>query len=69
MNQDAIDRDNAGFYERTAAEEFAKGNICWGLYFLDAADFYAESSPETTMARAVLLQDAMGQLDERTADR
>jgi hypothetical protein len=66
MNQDAIDRDNAGFYERTAAEEFAKGNICWGLYFLDAADFYAESSPEAAAARMVLLQQAMEKLGERT---
>jgi hypothetical protein len=69
MNQAEIDRANAAYYERTAAEEFAKGNICWGLYFLDAADFWAAPTPQAESARIELLQDAMGQLDERTADR
>lgn len=59
--------DNAAYYERMAAEEFAKGNIAWGLYFLDAADFYAEPSSATVTARIRLLHNAMETLSERTA--
>lgn len=64
-----IDRDNAAYYEALAAEEIRAGRFEDGLYFLDAADTYAEPSPQVRSARLVLLQDAMGQLDERTADR
>jgi hypothetical protein len=64
-----IAQADAAFFERIAAEEIRAGRIEDGLYFLDAADTYAEPSPQMAAARIVLLQDAMSQLDERTAGR
>ena len=66
MTPTGIDRDNAALMEQTAAEEFRAGRIADGLYFLDAADYWAEPSPETVSARIVLLQQAMETLSERT---
>lgn len=70
--QDEIDRDDAIFYEGLAVEEFAKGNTCWALYFLDAADFhYGEAGPppEVVSQRIELLLGAMETLSERTKQR
>jgi hypothetical protein len=62
-----INRDNASYYEALAAEEIRAGRVGDGLYFMEAADFYAEPSPQVTEARTRLLLEAMGQMDERTA--
>jgi hypothetical protein len=64
-----VDQANAAFYENLAADEFAKGNVAWGIYFLDAADFYAEPTPATVTARIYLLDAAMDKLSERTEQR
>lgn len=64
-----VDQANAAFYESLAAEEFAKGNVAWGLYFLDAADFYAEPSPGVAAERTAVLLGAMDKLSERTEQR
>ena len=61
-----LDRENAAFYEGLAHIELRAGDLDLGLYFLDAADFYAAPSPATTGERIVLLLAAMGRLSERT---
>ena len=61
-----LDRDNAAFYEDLAHIELRAGDPELGLYFLDAADFYAPPSPATTGERITLLLAAMGRLSERT---
>ena len=61
-----LDRENAAFYEGLAHIELRAGDPVLGLYFLDAADFYAPPSPATTCERIVLLLAAMGRLSERT---
>jgi hypothetical protein len=62
-----LDRDNAAFYEDLARVELRDGDLDLGLYFLDAADFYATPSPAATWERTVLLLAAMGRLSERTS--
>jgi hypothetical protein len=64
-----VDADNAAFYEHLAADEFAKGDVGAGLYFLDAADYWAEPSPATVTARIYLLDAAMDKLSDRTEQR
>ncbi len=64
-----VDLDNAAFYQRQAADAFARGQVCWGLYYLDAADFYAEPSPEQVSERVELLLAAMGTLGGRRGTR
>jgi hypothetical protein len=59
-----IDRDNRDFYEGLAAEAFEQGEIADGLYFMDAADYWAEAPPEVAAAREGLLLGAMGDLTE-----
>ena len=59
-----IDRDNRDFYEGLAAEAFDRGEIADGLYFIDAADFWAEASPEVAAVREQLLLGAMDNLSE-----
>ena len=61
-----LDRDNAAFYEDLARVELRAGDLDLGLYFLDAADFYAPPSPAVTGKRITLLLAAMGRLSERT---
>ena len=61
-----LDRENAAFYEGLARVELLAGDRKLGLYFLDAADFYAPPSPATTGERITLLLAAMGRLSERT---
>ena len=61
-----LDRDNSRFYEGLARVELLAGDLDLGLYFLDAADFYAPPSPATTWERIPLLLAAMGRLSERT---
>jgi hypothetical protein len=39
--------------------------VCWGLYYLDAADFYAQPSPEQASERVQMLLAAMGTLTKR----
>lgn len=69
MTTAEIDRDNAAHLEGLAAEAFGRGEIADGLYFLDAADYWAEASPEVAEARKGLLLGAMDKLsEERTAD-
>lgn len=63
--QASIDAANAAYYEDQARQEFAKGNICWGLYFLDAVEFYAEPSEETARLRIGILLAAIDRLPER----
>jgi hypothetical protein len=67
--QSSIDAVNAAYFEAEARAEFAKGNVCWGLYFLDAADFYAEPSPEVVSERIAVLREAMATLTERRTPR
>ena len=62
-----LDRENARFYEGLARVELRVGDLDLGLYFLDAADFYAAPSPATTCERITLLLAAMGRLSERTS--
>ena len=61
-----LDRENAAFYEGLARVELRAGDLDLGLYFLDAADFYAPPSPAATSTRTALLLAAMGRLSERT---
>ena len=61
-----LDRENAAFYEDLARVELRGGDPELGLYFLDAADFYAPPSPAATSTRTALLLAAMGRLSERT---
>jgi hypothetical protein len=61
-----IDRDNRDFYEGLAAEAFRRGEVADGLYFLDAADFWAEASPEVAAAREGLLLAAMSVTESRS---
>ena len=61
-----LDRDNSRFYEGLARVELRAGDLDLGLYFLDAADFYAPPSPGATCERIVLILAAMGRLSERT---
>ena len=61
-----LDRDNSRFYEDLARVELRAGDPELGLYFLDAADFYAPPSPAATCERITLLLAAMGRLSERT---
>ena len=61
-----LDRENAAFYEGLARVELRAGDPDLGLYFLDAADFYAPPSPAAIGERIVLLLAAMGRLSERT---
>lgn len=65
--QAAADRDNAAFFQRKAKKAFESGRILWGLYFLDAADFYAEPTLEQVSERVQMLLQAMAQLPERTS--
>ena len=62
-----IDRENAAFYEDLAHVELRVGDLDLGLYFLDAADFYAPPSPAATWERIVLLLAAMERANERTS--
>jgi hypothetical protein len=64
-----VDLDNAAYYQRQAANAFARGSVCWGLYYLDAADFYAQPSPEQMSERVRMLLAAMGTLTERGGRR
>ena len=66
MTPAELDRENAAFYEGLARVELRAGDPVLGLYFLDAADFYAPPSPAVTCERIVLLLAAMGRLSERT---
>ena len=61
-----LDRENAAFYEDLARVELLAGDRKLGLYFLDAADFYAPPSPGATCERITLLLAAMDRLSERT---
>ena len=59
-----LDRENAAFYEDLAHVELRVGDPVLGLYFLDAADFYAVPSPAVTGKRITPLLAAMGRLSE-----
>ena len=61
-----LDRENAAFYEGLARVELRAGDPELGLYFLDAADFYAAPSPAATSTRTAWILAAMGRLNERT---
>ena len=59
MTPAELDRENAAFYEGLARVELRAGDLKLGLYFLDAADFYAPPSPAALLA-------AMERANERT---
>jgi hypothetical protein len=59
------ERANRDFYFRKARAAFRDGLILWGLYFLDAADSYAEPDPEQAGERISLLLGAMEAVAER----
>ena len=59
------ERANRDHYFRLAAGSFARGLILWGLYFLDAADFYAEPTPAQASERIAMLLAAVGAVSER----
>lgn len=51
---------DAAFYHHEAMTALAAGNVPWGLYFLDAADFYAEATSGQHLERVRMLAAAMG---------
>lgn len=60
-----VEQANRDHFFRLAAACFAVGDTGAGLYFLDAADTYAEPSPEQASDRISMLLGVIGAVSER----